>query len=317
MKKVVIFGGGSGLSQILKGLKLFPIDITAIVTVADNGRSSGILREEFEIPAVGDISKVLISMASTNEISAKLLNYRFDENSSIGAHSIKNLMLTSLLDITGNFSEAVKVFCDIFNIQGTVLPLTDECVDLIATTTTKETIYGEEEITNSMKSLKSIKYNKKFTVNPKVIKAIENAHLIVFSAGSLFTSILPHLIAPEVVKALNKCRAKKLYICNLVTQPGETLNFTASQHVKVLNKYLKNKLDAIVINKRKIPADLIKKYETKEQKYPVLFDKKELEKLDLTILGDKIYCIEDGYIRHDSLKTGYLIFSYLMDGDKK
>lgn len=318
MKKIVIFGGGSGLSQILKGLKLFPLDITAIVTVADNGRSTGILREEFDIPAVGDITKVLLSMANTNEINEKLLNYRFDETSSIGAHSIKNLMLAALLDITGDFNQSVDIFCDIFNIQGTVLPITEECVDLIATTVDNNIIFGEAQITESMKTIKEIKYNKDFEVNKNVLKAIEKADLIIFAPGSLYTSILPHLIVPDIIKAIDKTKSECVYLCNLVTQPGETLDFTASEHIKVLNNHLdKKKINSIIVNNKKISDKLIKKYENKEQKHQVEFDKQALEKLDLNIIEDKIYTIEDAYIRHDSLKTAYLIFSHLMRGDKK
>ena len=315
LKKIVVFGGGTGLSQILKGLKLFPVDITAVVSVADNGKSTGQLREDFDIPAVGDISKVLLSMADIDEDYENLMNYRFKDDSSIGSHSIKNLVLTALLDIKEDFDHAIPVFNELFNIKGTVLPLTEDSVHLIGKSTDGCELIGEEAITKSKKKIKKIYYDKDFTVNPKIDKAVANANLIIFSPGSLYTSVLPNLIAPEVAFAIKKSKAKKLYICNLFTQPGETTDFSVSNHVKVINKYLGKKgLDAVIVNDIKISKELLKKYATKEQKVPVYFDKKELAKMDITVLSNKTYIIENNYIRHDSLKTAYLIFSYLMDG---
>jgi len=315
MKKIVVFGGGTGLSQILKGLKLFPLDITAVVSVADNGKSTGQLREDFDIPAVGDISKVLLSMADIDEDYESLMNYRFKDDSSIGSHSIKNLVLTALIDIKNDFDHAIPVFSELFNIKGKVLPLTEDSVHLIGKTNDGVEIIGEEAITKSKKKLKKIYYNKDFTVNPKVFKAITNANLIVFSPGSLYTSLLPNLIAPGVASAIRKSKAKKIYVCNLVTQPGETTDFSVGDHLKILNKYLGKKgMDAVIVNDTKISKDLLKKYATAEQKLPVVFDKKILVEMDIAILRDKTYMIEDGYIRHDYLKTAYLIFSYLMDG---
>lgn len=315
MKKIVLFGGGTTSSQILKGLKQFPVEITAVVGVADNGRSTGKLREEFDIPAVGDITKVMLSMAAIDEDTTNLMNYKFDETCSIGAHSIKNLILTALLDQKGTFAKSIPIFGKLINTKGTVLPLTEDNVNLIAVTTDGEEIYGEDEITSAMKTIKTIRYDKKFDVNPSVFKAIKEADLIVLSAGSLYTSILPHLMVDEVKDAIKEAKADKIYICNLVTQPGETENLTASDHVKVINSYLGN-IDAVIVNNGIISEGLAEKYETREQKLAVRFDKEKLEKLNLEIIADNVYTIENNMIRHDSLKTAYLIFSYLMDGKK-
>ena len=314
MKNVVIFGGGSGLSQILKGLKLFPINVTAVVSVADNGRSTGALRREFDIPAVGDITKVLISMANTDSDNTELLNYRFAKNTKLGNHSIKNLLLTALLDIKGDFAHSIPVLCKLFNIQGSVLPLTEEPVDLIGKTEFGEYIIGESEITKAKTKIDEIFYDKKFTINPDIFKAISKADLIVFSCGSLYTSILPHLVLDEISEAIKESKAKTLYVANLVTQPGETDNFKVSDHLKVFQKYLgKDGLDAVIANNAKMSNYLVKKYASEEQKDPVILDKKAIEKLGVKLLEDKIYKIEDNVLRHDSLKTAYLIFSYLMD----
>lgn len=318
MKNVVILGGGTGMSQILKGLKSFPLNITAVVSVVDNGRSTGALRKIYDIPAVGDITKVLLTMRNNDDNIKELLNYRIkglnDQNEY--NHSIKNLILTALIDIKGNLSDAVMEFCDIFDIYGTVLPLTEENVNLVAKMSDGKIIVGEDEITEAKKSIDTIWYDKKFDVNPVVLKKIENANLIIFSPGSLYTSILPHLMTQEVIEAINKSKAKKMYVCNLVTQPGETNNFTVSQHVNILLKYLGNEgLDVVIANKSKISKALTDKYETREQKYPVRLDEKKLQEKGIKVISDKLYKIEDSMIRHDSLKTAYLVYSYLM-GDK-
>ncbi len=314
MKNVVIFGGGSGLSQLLKGLKLFPINVTAVVSVADNGRSTGALRKEFDIPAVGDISKVLLAMANTDSDNTELLNYRFAKNSKLSEHSIKNLLLTALLDIKGDFAHAIPIMCKLFNIQGTVLPLTEEPVDLIAKTEFGEYIIGESEITHAKCNIDEIFYDKKFEINPEIFKAINKADLIIFSCGSVYTSIMPHIVLKEITDAINESNAKTLYVCNLVTQPGETDNYKVSDHIKVFQKYLGPEgLDAIIANSAKMSNYLVKKYATMEQKDPVILDKKEVLKTNVKLIEDKIYKIEDNVLRHDSLKTAYLIFSYLMD----
>lgn len=318
MKNVVIFGGGTGMSQILKGLKSFPLNVTAVVSVADNGRSTGALRKIYDIPAVGDITKVLLTMRNNDDNIKELLNYRIKGLNSQNEynHSIKNLILTALIDIKGNLSDAVIEFCNIFDIQGTVLPLTEENVNLVAKMSDGKIIVGEDEITDAKKSIDTIWYDKKFEVNPEVLKKIESANLIIFSPGSLYTSILPHLMTADVAEAIKKSKAKKMYICNLVTQPGETMNFKVSQHVNILLKYLgKRGLDVVMANKYKISKALTNKYETREQKYPVILDENKLSEMGIKVIADKLYKIEDSMIRHDSLKTAYLVYSYLM-GDK-
>lgn len=317
MRKIVIFGGGSGLSQILKGLKLFPVEVTAIVSTADNGRSTGALRKEFNIPAVGDISKVMVSMADVNRDVIKLLNYRFEGESSLGSHSIKNLILTALLDIKGDFTHAIPVMCKMFNINGNILPITEDYVDLVGITDKKKKIVGEEQITKSKEKIIEVKYDKKVKANPKVLKAIEEADLIILSSGSLFTSILPNIIIPEVKKALDNASAPIAYICNLVTQPGETDGFMVSDHIDFLNDHLaKKKVGIVIANNSPIDQELAKKYYTEEQKDPVVLDKENLNKLNVEIIDDCIYTVENGILRHDSLKTAYLIFSYLMRNEK-
>ena len=313
MKKIVIFGGGSGLSQLLKGLKLFPIDVTAVVSVSDNGRSTGLLRKDFNIPAVGDITKVMLAMSDANSDVIELLNYRFHSSSSIENHSIKNLMLTALLDIKGNFKNALPVLEEMLDVKGRVLPLTEASVDLVGVASDGTEIVGEEELTKSKKRIVDVKYSQSFNVNKDVVNAVREADLIIYSSGSLLTSIFPHIIVPKLVDEIKKAKAKKMYICNLVTQPGETNGFKVSDHVKMLQKHLgEDGIDIVMANNGPLSKTIAKKYANEEQKDPVLLDENKLSKMNIMVIKDNLIAIEDNLIRHDSLKVAYLIFSYLM-----
>ena len=317
MKKIVIFGGGSGLSQLLKGIKLFPVEITAVVSVADNGGSTGLLRRELKIPAVGDITKVMLSMADTNQDVMDLMNYRFTKSKTLGIHSVKNLLLIALMDLKGSFANAMPVMEKILDVKCNVLPLTEDNVNLVGITSNGKKVVGEYQLTKCASKIVEVKYDKDIIVNPKVIKAVNEADLIVFSSGSLLTSVVPHLIDKGLVNIINKAKAEKVYICNLFTQPGETDDFTVKDHIDYIEKYLgKGNLDVVIANNEIISSDLAEKYATEEQKDPVILDMHELVDSDIYVIQDKLFTIEDGWYRHDALKTGYLLFSYLMDGRK-
>ena len=317
MKKIIIFGGGSGLSQMLKGLKLFPIDITAVVSVSDNGGSTLRLRKDFNIPAVGDISKVLMAMSNTDKDIVNLMNYRFKQSKSLGNHSIKNLLLTALLEQKGSFASAIPVLAKLLDIEGQVLPITEDNAELVGITSDGKRIYGETSITKCKKKIKQITYDKEVTANPEVLKAIKDADLIIFSSGSLLTSIIPNIIIEDVVEAIKQSQAPKLYICNLVTQPGETDDFKVSDHIHVLEEYLgRGTINMVLANNVEIPHELVLKYATEEQKDPVLLDEQNLKKMKIKVIKDKIYTIEEGFLRHDTLKTAYLVFSILMENEK-
>lgn len=317
MKKVIIFGGGSGLSQLLKGMMQFPIDITAVVSVSDNGKSTGRLREEFSIPAVGDITKVLMAMSTESKGVKDLFNYRFDNNSSIGNHSIKNLIMTALLEMKGDFAHALPILCDLLDVKGKLLPLTEDNVDLIGTTKEGEEIVGEEQITKAKRNIKTLRYSKPITVYPKVLEEIKKADLIIFSSGSLLTSIMPHIIVPEIQEAIRTSKAKTMYICNMITQPGETDKFKVSDHIKVLESYLgKNTIDVVIANNSKLPRNM-SLFAKSEGKDPVEIDAKKIEKMGVQLIEEKLFKVEEGYIRHNSLKTAFLMFSYLMENEQK
>jgi uncharacterized cofD-like protein len=312
MKKVVIFGGGTGLSCILSGLKLFPIDVTTVIAVSDNGSSTGKLKEELNIPAVGDVGKVLLSMANVDEDFIDLLSYRF-EKGFLNNHPVRNIVLAALIDLKGNLTEATKYMCKLLDIKGTVLPLTGEKIDLVGESTERE-YFGEEAVSRNIRNISRLSYDHDIKIEQEIREKIEEADLIIFSAGSLYTSIVPHLLAPEVRSALEETKAPLLYISNLVTQPGETDIQTVSRHVEILNEYLgSRKIDLVVANNGTVDENVRERYLSAENKRIVQVDHITLEKMGVQIIEDDIFCIEDEKIRHNALKTAFLIFSYLME----
>ena len=312
MKKVVIFGGGTGLSCILSGLKLFPIDVTTVIAVSDNGSSTGKLKEELNIPAVGDVGKVLLSMANVDEDFIDLLSYRF-EKGSLNNHPVRNIVLAALIDLKGNLTEATKYMCKLLDIKGTVLPLTGEKIDLVGESTERE-YFGEEAVSRNIRNISRLSYDHDIKIEQEIREKIEEADLIILSAGSLYTSIVPHLLAPEVRSALEETKAPLLYISNLVTQPGETDIQTVSRHVEILNEYLgSRKIDLVVANNGTVDENVRERYLSAENKRIVQVDHITLEKMGVQIIEDDIFCIEDEKIRHNALKTAFLIFSYLME----
>ena len=316
MKKVVILGGGTGLSTLLRGLKQFPVDITAIVAVSDDGRSTGKLRQEFNVPAVGDIRQVIIALSETEPLFEKLLNYRFKTNSDLNGHALGNLLLTGLINVSGNLSSSIESLGKILNLKGKVLPLTEDNVILMSKMEDNSIIEGEHNITESNKKIKEIFYKEKPKVLEEVIYEIEHADLIILSMGSLYTSLLPNLICDEVKTAIDNSKTDIMYVCNIMTQPGETDDYKASDHIKTINKYLsKRKVNVIVVNNGKVTKDIKEKYLSTEQKDQVIYNKEELKKLNLKIISDNFVKIEDNVLRHNIEKLGFHIYSYLLKGD--
>ena len=313
MKKVVVLGGGTGMSTLLKGLKLFPLDITAVVSVSDDGKSTGRLREEFNTIAVGDIRRVIVSLAETEPLIEKLMNYRFETTSDLNGHTVGNLILTALANITGNMSDGIESLSNVFNLHGKVLPLTEDNVILAATMMDNKNIIGEHNITEYNGQIKKVYYKEKSTTNPLVLEAVRNADLIILSMGSLYTSVIPNLINSDIKKEIKNSKAKIMYICNMMTQPGETDNFKASDHIKALNKYLgKRKVDIIIANDGNISEEVIRKYKDSEQKDVVEFDKENLKKLSLHIIHNNYVDYSEGYLRHKVDKLALDIYAYLI-----
>lgn len=312
MKKVIVFGGGTGLSCILSGLKLFPVDVTAVIAVSDDGSSTGVLKEELDIPAVGDLGKVLLSMANVDDDFIDLLSYRFEKDGSLYNHPVRNIMLAALIDLKGDLTEATKYMSKLLKVKGSVLPLTEEKVELIGYSDDKE-YYGEVEVGKHAQNIDFLIYDHQFSVSSEIIDKIEDADLIILSPGSLYTSILPHLIAPDIRKALDKSQAPIMYISNLVTQPGETDGYTVGNHIKVLNRYLgERRVDVVLANTGSVRLEVTDVYKTKENKSVVDLDRDTVDRLGVELLADDVIKIDHGSIRHDELKTAYMVFSYLM-----
>ena len=316
MKNVVVIGGGTGLSTLLRGLKLFPINITAIVTVADDGASTGRLREEFNIPAVGDLRNVLVSLSEVEPLVEDLLQYRFDTYSDLDKHAMGNLLLTAMYNITGSLTKSLDSLSKVFNIKGRVLPFTEDKAILMATTKEGEVIEGESNITKAGKHIKSVKYKHRVHVTPEAIRAVHDADLIIIGIGSLYTSIIPNFLAGEMKNALKTSKAKKMYICNIMSEHGETDDFKVSDCIKQINKYVDNNfIDAVLVNDTPVPDEILKLYK-EEQSSQILLDKEKIEKLGVELLTGDLLQINNNQARHDSVKTALEIFTYMTRGSK-
>ena len=311
MKKVTIFGGGTGMSTLLKGLKEFPLDITSVVSVCDDGKSTGKLRKEFNIPAMGDIRRVMISLSETEPLMEKLLNYRFSSNSELNEHTVGNLLLTAGTQITGNLSDGIKSISKVLNLKGKVIPFSEDNIVLSAIMEDGSIVNGEHYITESPLKIKKVYYEKEPEICDEVFDSIDESDLIILSMGSLYTSIIPNLLSKKIIEKLDKTSAKIMYVCNMVTQPGETDDFKVSDHLKVLNSYLgTHKIDIVVANTGSIDKEVAEKYSTLEQKDPVLFDE---ENIDCNTILNNYVTINDGVIRHNVEKLSLDIYSYLVN----
>ena len=306
-KKIVVLGGGSGQSVLLSGLKRFPFDITAVVSVCDDGKSTGKLRREFNVPAMGDIRRVLIAMSETEDVVGKLVNYRFSTNGDFDGHTVGNIILAALTDIFGSMSLGIKQITKVLNLKGSVLPLTDDNVTLMGEMEDGSIVEGEHNITLSDKKIKRVYYKKSPKCNKEVIKKIKEADAVILSMGSIYTSIIPNLLCKEVINAIDESNARVIYVCNIMSQPGETDGFRASDHIKLLNSYLGHKkIDTVITNSEKVSKKLQRKYETLEQKDLIVVDD---ENIKIQNIKRPLIKIEDEMIRHDSVKLGLEIMN--------
>lgn len=324
-KKVVVFGGGTGLSYLLRGLKQYPLDITAVVSVCDDGGSTGKLRDEFNILAPGDIRKVIEALSDNENELSKLLNYRFTSNGELNNHSLGNLILLAEMKIQGSAEKAIESLSKILNLKGKILPFTEDAVTLMGEMEDNTIIEGEHHITEYPQKIKRVFYKEEPKINNKLLNEIKKADLIILSMGSLFTSIIPNLLSDKIKNAIDNSNAEIVYCCNLFTQPGETDDYKVSDHIKTLNSYLgEKKIDYVIANNGYIEENLAKKYATEEQKDIVIVDKKETEKLGNTVvLDDLVYINNKNVFRHNYVKLGFLIhtislgYSYMLNTKKK
>jgi uncharacterized cofD-like protein len=310
--KVAVVGGGTGLSVLLTGLKQFTSNISAIVTVADDGGSSGRIREEFDILPPGDIRNCLVALADAPVLMRDLFQFRFDTNSQLSGHSFGNLFITVMTQLTGDFEKAVKETSKVLNLRGQVIPSTLNKVVLIAEHKDGTTTIGENNIPKTHRSIERVYLNPdKPQATPDAVKAIKEAQIIVLGPGSLYTSIIPNLLIGEISEAIALSDAVKVYVCNAMTQPGETDNYSASDHIKALLSHSHPKIiDYCIVNTAEITQDILQRY-IKQGSNLVVNDRRKIEEMGYRVIEDDFGVIEDTLIRHDPSKLAKIILGLI------
>lgn len=301
--KIVCIGGGHGLSHLLSGLKEYTSNLTAIVTVADSGGSSGRLREEFNIVAPGDIRNCLVALADAPALMGELFQFRFSKDSALQGHNFGNLFLTAMVQLTdGDFEKAIQESSKVLAIRGNVVPSTIENVHLVAEYEDGSVMEGEADIPQTGSRIKRVYLTPdNAQATQQALDAIEDADIVILGPGSLYTSIMPNLVVKGIPEAIVQSGAFKIYVCNVMTQQGETDNYAASDHVKaILDHTHKGLLDACVINNAEVSAEVLKRYR-QEDSFPVAPDADQIRDM-----GYKVYETDllevDNYVRHDSEK---------------
>jgi len=306
MKKVVVIGGGTGVFTVLSGLREYPYDLSAIVSMADDGGSTGILREEFGMLPPGDIRRALVALSrSDNKLLSELFNYRFEEGSTLRGHSMGNLLLTALERITGSFQEAVKEAVKILNVKGQVIPVTLQQTRLVAELENGEIIRGETNIDipkhDGSLRIRHLRLDPSVSANPESLEAIKTADVIIIGPGDVFTSLVPNLLVGGMAEAINNSSAKVIYILNIMTKFGETYGFTASDFVRTIEEYLgTNRINELLVNTEKPSENLLRKYKEEKDEL-VTFDKEKIPSY-IHITEEKL--LRRGkFLRHDSKLT--------------
>jgi uncharacterized cofD-like protein len=310
--RIVTVGGGTGLSVLLSGLKAYTSNISAVVTVADNGGSSGRLRQQFDVLPPGDIRNCLVALADAPTLMRDLFQFRFDGNSEFSGHSFGNLFLTVMTRLTGDFEKAIKETSKVLALRGQVIPSTLGDVSLVAHFADGSTVVGEEQIPKARKQINRVSLTPEFpTATPDALKSIKEAQIIVLGPGSLYTSIIPNLLIKEISLAIAESEAIKVYVCNVMTQPGETDGYAVSDHIKALLKHSHDQiLDYCVVNNGEVPEEVLKRY-SKDNSTLVFNDRKKIESMGYRVVEEDFGMIQDGVIRHDPEKLAKIILSFI------
>lgn len=309
--KVVVVGGGTGLSMLLHGLKEYTSNITAIVTVADDGGSSGRLRHDFDMLPPGDIRNCLVALADAEPLMSKLFQFRFGEGTELKGHNFGNLFITAMSKVTGDFDAAIKESSKVLAIRGSVVPSTLDKVTLVAEYMDGTECVGESQIPKALKAVKRI-YLRPPGSKPthEAVEAIRRADAIVLGPGSLYTSIMPNLLVDKIYKEIAASKGVKLYVCNVMTQKGETDGYKASDHLKaIIDHTAPGIVNYCIVNTAKIPDAMLKRYK-EEEAYPVASDPENLKKMKCKIIEAHIVTIKD-YVRHDSEKLAKIIIDLI------
>jgi uncharacterized cofD-like protein len=310
--RIVAVGGGTGLPNVLSSLKHYTSNLTAVVTVADDGGSSGRLRRDFGTPPPGDIRNCIVALSDQEKLMKDLFQYRFKGHGDLKGHSFGNLFITVMKEITGDFGLAVEESSKVLATRGTVMPVTFDDMTLQAREKNGKVITGESLIPLGKSPIERVMLKeKKIRPNKEVLKAILEADAIVLGPGSLFTSIIPNLLIPEVAETIALSRAIKIYVCNVMTQPGETDHFAVSDHVKSLLAHTgPNFVHYVIANKERVPTRLLSRYKANGQE-PVVLDDAKVKEQGVQLVKANLLHRED-YVRHSPLKIGKTIIRLLV-----
>ncbi len=315
LPRVVVIGGGTGLSVMLRGLKRMPVDITAIVTVADDGGSSGILRSELQMLPPGDIRNVLSALADEEPILTKVLQYRFQNGGSgLAGHSLGNLILAAMQDITGDFLTGVKELSKVLAVRGRVLPASGQPIVLKAEMKDGSIIVGESKIPKFGGVIKRV-FLDPIDAEPleEAIEALQSADAIVIGPGSLYTSILPNLLVKGIAETIGASDAVKMYVCNVMTQPGETDDYSLADHLRALEEHVGGRLvDYVLVNNGDIPDHVLEAYAEKGAS-PVGLDLDEVSIRGYTVIADRLVWYNK-YLRHDAKRLSEQIYRLVRTG---
>jgi len=310
--RIVAIGGGTGLSTLLQGLKHYTTNITAIVTVADDGGSSGRLREEFDMLPPGDIRNCLVALADTEPLMQRLFQYRFAEDSALKGHSFGNLFITAMTKITGDFEQAVQASSKVLAIRGRVVPSTNTKVRLVAEHDDGSVTQGETKISHAPSPIRRI-YLEPTGCQPtaEALEAIRHANAIVLGPGSLFTSIIPNLLVEKMVDAIVQSKALKIYVCNVMTQCRETHGYRASDHLRALIDHTNPGIvQMCLVNTGSVPTELLARYR-EEEAFPVDGDVGRIREMGYQVVADTIIST-DNYVRHDPEQVAKLIIQLVV-----
>jgi uncharacterized cofD-like protein len=312
--RVVAIGGGTGLSALLQGLKEYArpgrgpvVDITALVTVTDDGGSSGRLRRDFDVLPPGDIRNCMVALSEDEDLLSRLFQHRFQSGVGLKGHSFGNLFLTALTQLVGDFPEAVKASSDVLKIKGRIYPATAADVSLEATLEDGTRVAGETRISKSRRPIRAIRLRpRKVKPMPDTLAAIAQADLITLGPGSLFTSVIPNLLVEGISAAIRRSPAMKAYFVNLMWQPGETVNFSASDHIRAIHKHARGKLiDCAIVNVAPIQMAVRKRYE-RQKAMPVANDVDRIAKMGIRVVTAKLLQ-ESKKVRHDPEQSAALV----------
>ncbi|HVZ80808.1 MAG TPA: gluconeogenesis factor YvcK family protein [bacterium] len=310
--RIVAIGGGTGLPNVLSSLKNYTTNLTAVVTVADDGGSSGRLRRDFGTPPPGDIRNCIVALSDQETLLKELFQYRFRGHGDLKGHSFGNLFITVMKEITGDFGRAVEESSRVLATRGTVMPVTFDPMTLQAKLTNGRVVTGESQVPLAKAPIERMMLKeKKVRPNPEVLKAILEADAIVLGPGSLYTSVIPNLLIPEVAETIALSRAVKVYVCNVMTQPGETDRMTVADHVKALFRHTgPGFVHYVIANKERVPANLLARYESYGQE-PVTVDEEALHALGVQLRRANLLDQND-YVRHNPEKLGRAIIRLLV-----